>query len=126
MPLLCKQGVTRSSPGPRPGLQEALDPAQDLWLIDSVGEAGSGAVLVEHERVYRQDGGSVEHRAPRVTEAQPTSMRLSRVARELQVKSRRIPALQTNQLDCGLQPPHLGDLGRPGVLDAVADDGEQL
>jgi hypothetical protein len=58
------------SPLPTPKfclLQEALDPAQDLWLIDAVGEARAGAVGVDHERVHRQDGRPIQHRAARVT-----------------------------------------------------------
>src|SRR5919106_5847998 len=39
----------RSSPNCSPCLQEALDPAQDLWLIDAVGEPRPGAVGVDHK-----------------------------------------------------------------------------
>jgi hypothetical protein len=62
-------------------LEEALDPAQDLWLVDAIGVARAGAIGVDDERVHGQDGRPVEDGTARVAEAEATLVRLSLVAR---------------------------------------------
>src|SRR5215213_2704982 len=109
-------GLVFSAAGSEAGLlQEALDPLQDLWLIDAVGEARAGAVPVDHKRVHRQNGRPVQHRAARITKAQATLVGLSWVAGQLQVEALRVAALEADELDSGLQPLDLGDLDRPHV-----------
>src|SRR5215213_10386013 len=111
-----RSGLVFSAAGSEAGLlQEALDPLQDLWLIDAVGEARAGAVPVDHKRVHRQNGRPVQHRAARITKAQATLVGLSWVAGQLQVEALRVAALEADELDSGLQPLDLGDLDRPHV-----------